>query len=549
MSHTFKTCFTALVLTLVPQGVFAQTDPVLASNGASVAAMFLAFAGLAFFLSRAWIGIVNITLIETESLASIEARKPYFPSFITIGIALISTVFLLAYLVNMVGGIAPFTGPRTFQLLASIVGSFGILWAISSYKWPYKSQKYLFAFITGTVLTFALMASKQAILKQQVSNPFVMAIAVVSIIAFWKLLFGPWHRNVKLAMLLTFIFWSGLHLIFRQPPTDRLAYLLTIGIALIPAVIWCGLFLEYHKQRFSLVVLMFCAGMLSTAPILFYDALVRSGVELNFFLFTLKPESFIGTSNAFVSSISIGTGGTQTRVLATLVSFLLVGLIEECSKFWVLKESGKKEFTSIDDVLQLAIVCAIGFAFAENILNPSYFYGFVQQYLIRPETKDWSGFLGNILGRSVLTSMVHIVSSGVLGYFYALKLFARPYLNDAHRDRKKLRGLHILQSITHLPEKQVFQREMMLAGFLISITLHGFFNFFVTLPDILPGNPQTVGELMGVSGGNFLHNIALIMIPSLLYVVGGFWVLSMLFYKKESIKERGHVIQVEAYVS
>lgn len=533
---------------LLPTITFAQSPEFIAPDKSSIAAMFLAFSGLVFFLSRAWIGIVNVSLIEHESLASIEARKPYFPSFITIGIALLSTVILLAYLLKIVGGIAPFTGDRALQMLATIVGGYGIIWALCSYKWPYASQKYLFSFIVGTILTFALLACKQAILTQQINNPFIMAVAVVSVIAFWKLLFGPWQRTVKTSMLVTFIFWVGIHIISKKPPDDRFAYIITLCIALIPAVIWCALFLEYHKQRLSLVLLMFCAGMLSTAPILFYDALVRSGAQLNLFLFTITPESFIGTSNAFVSSTSTSIGSVQTRVLATLVAFLLVGLIEEGSKFWVLKNSGKQEFTSIDDVLQLAIVVAIGFAFAENVLNPSYFYGFVQQYLMGP-TKDWGGFLGNVLGRSVLTSMVHIVSSGVLGYFYALTIFARPYLNDAHSEHKKLRGLHILQVITHLPERVVFKREMMLTGALLSIMLHGFFNFFVTLPDVLPENPQTLGAVLGLHSSSFTYNIALIMIPALLYVVGGFWVLSMLFYKKESIKERGHIIQVDAFIS
>ena len=44
--------------------------------------------------------------------------------------------------------------------------------------------------------------------------------------------------------------------------------------------------------------------------------------------------------------------------------------------------AGKIVSIAIVAILEVAIVVAIGFAFAENLLNPNYFVGFVQSYLL-----------------------------------------------------------------------------------------------------------------------------------------------------------------------
>ena len=88
----------------------------------------------------------------------------------------------------------------------------------------------------------------------------------------------------------------------------------------------------------------------------------------------------------------------------------------------------------------------------------------------------------------------------------------------------------------------------MAIGLLSAFVLHGMFNFLVTLPDLLPGNPRTLGDLLGSPPGSFLHMIALLIVPSLFYVVGGFWILSVLFFRKECMKERGCLVEVDTFV-
>jgi hypothetical protein len=519
-------------------------------EGSNVAMVAVVFIIISAILTRIWMGIMNHSEVHNEPIDKVESRSkiPYLPSIHTIVVTIACTAGLFFLSLKTMGGIPPFHGDDGASKAAIFFVIMGVLSITAQFIWP-RAKHYVFAIAIGTLVTFILVGFYGMLFTAGVrQDPFSMALGIVCTVLAWKFLFGPWRPQVKATILGTFIFWLGMNLILRQPPDARTAHLLAIFIAFIPAVIWCLLFLKEHKQRLSMVILMFFAGMLSTAPVLFYDAMVRNRVELSFFLFKITPENFTRSSNAFVTGNLVSNSSIKSTLIATLISFLLVGLIEEFSKFWVLRKSGRPFFHSIDDVLQLGIIVAIGFAFAENVMNPSYFLAFVRQYLIIPEVPMWGAFMGNVLGRAILTNMVHILSTGVLAYFYALKLFAGPVLEEEHK-KGKIHPIPLLfHTILRFPEKLVYKNEMMIIGMLSAITLHGLFNLLVTLPDLLPGHPRTLGDLMGSDPGSPLHYVALLIIPSLFYVVGGFWILSELFYKKENMKERGMLVQIDTFV-
>ena len=429
-------------------------------------------------------------------------------------------------------------------LAVAILASWDLMQRVQS-----KNAHYLFACILGTILSVGFIGFTDVLFTPALeANGFLMAFGVLLILIAWRLLFGPWETETKATILGSFVFWITLHILWNEPTETRFAHITAIGVALLPAVVWCALFLGYHRERLSRVFLMFFAGMLSTAPILFYDAFVRRGIELHFFLFRIVPESFGSNTERFVTLQFPGVTGVPRTLISVFLSFLIVGIIEEFSKYWVLRRSGQKVFASIDDVMQLAIIVAIGFAFAENIANQGYFLSFVREYLLSPE-RDIAGFFGNVIGRSVLTSMVHIVSTGVMGFFLGLSIFAGPYLEE-----KRARGFtHSVASyiagFLRLRTKSVFQVQMLFCGFVAAIFLHAFSNFLVTLPDILPGNPRTFGDLFQLSSGSFFHYLSILVVPALLYVVGGFWLLTALFARKENMKVRGHIISSDSFVT
>ncbi|HLD71158.1 MAG TPA: hypothetical protein VI873_00905, partial [Candidatus Peribacteraceae bacterium] len=218
-----------------------------------------------------------------------------------------------------------------------------------------KHARYALGVLVGTILAFGLILATQAILSPAVPKQGqAIALGVFLIVIAWRLLFGDWDAETKATVLGTFVFWIFFHLLSVKTPDDRLVHLIAIGTAAIPAVVWCAIFLPYHRERLGVVFSMIFAGMLSTIPILFYDALVRRGVELNFFLFTIAPQSFTSSANLFVTGAATGISPLQTSLLAMFVSFLFVGFIEEGSKLWILWRAGRRHVTSIDDAMQMA---------------------------------------------------------------------------------------------------------------------------------------------------------------------------------------------------
>jgi hypothetical protein len=409
-----------------------------------------------------------------------------------------------------------------------------------------KITHYAFGAVLGTTLSLGAMVAADALLDPaHVFSGYLMALGVLLLVVIWRLLFGTWDPATKATVLGTFLFWIILRILLGETPPEQLAHGIAIAVAIVPAVVWCAIFLPYHRERLSVVFSLFFAGMLSTVPILFYDALVRRGVDLDFFLFRIDLQSFSRSSQAFVADTWPSLSTVGQSIVSMFVAFLCVGCIEEGSKMWVLRRTGKQFITSIDDMMQLAIVVAIGFAFAENITSTGYFVSFVREYLLDPTTRDWVAFAGNVAGRSVLTSMVHIVSTGVIGYFLGLAYFAGPLLQEAAAKGRRQRILHYVHGLFGMRRTELFAREMAIVGFVLAALLHAMSNFLVSLPDALPGNPRTVGDLFGSPDGSPLHLIALLLLPTLLYVVGGFFLLTTLFQRKENMRERG-VIEGEA---
>jgi RsiW-degrading membrane proteinase PrsW (M82 family) len=428
-------------------------------------------------------------------------------------------------------------------LVVAGIASFDLLQRFSHHR----PTHYIFACLLGTLLALGLAKVGEMCLQPaETRNPYLFTLGLLFLILGWKSLFGPWESQTKAAVLGTFLFWLLFRFFSHETPEQRPAHLFAAAVALVPAIIWCILFLKYHRERLSVVLLMFFAGMLSTLPVLVYDALVRTGASIDLFLLKITPESFNRASQTFVQG-QLSLGGVQTTLAVSLVSFLFVGVLEELSKMWMVRRNGVPLFSSIDDAMQLSIMVAIGFAFAENVVNPSYFLGFVRDHLLRSGTPDVVAFFSNVTGRAVLTSMVHIVSTGVMGYFLGLALFADPYLRESEERGRHHRFLHAVSRLLRLEVKSVYRTEMMIVGLAAAIVLHGAFNFMVTLPDLLPGQPTTIGEALRTDIP-VLRSLPILLFPALFYVLGGFWLLTGLFLRAENAKERGRVVQLEAFV-
>lgn len=268
----------------------------------------------------------------------------------------------------------------------------------------------------------------------------------------------------------------------------------SVLLALVPAFIWGFIFFRKSPERKSLTLVTFIAGALAVFPILIYKFLWQFFPWLNAFKFAeAYKQDFIGFSSFIVLPLS------------AIITFMIVGVIEELMKFVSVKIVDDNEFIDIDDSVEFFIIAALGFSFVENIL---YFYSiWLNQGL--------NHLLMPFLFRSSFSTLAHLIFSGILGYYYGIAHFATPILQEEIKENRShwTKWLHNLLSIR---KERLFYEEHIFEGLLISIGLHAIFNIFLEM------------------------NLTFLIVP---FLVGGYMTLSYLFKKKENHKQYGKLLQ------
>lgn len=200
-------------------------------------------------------------------------------------------------------------------------------------------------------------------------------------------------------------------------------------------------------------------GALAVSPLLLYKYLWQFFPWINAFQYTHPLEDdFIGLANIGFIPLSV------------IVTFMLVGFIEEVTKLWAVKMSHKQPITSIDDAIEMFITAGLGFAFAENIL---YFYNIMME---RGVEEVFYPFIF----RSIFSTFAHIMFSGILGYYYGLALFADDVLKEKY-NQKKWPLVRTFAKILNLKKNVLFHEEKIAQGTIIAMVLHAFFNIFLEM--------------------------------------------------------------------
>jgi len=200
-----------------------------------------------------------------------------------------------------------------------------------------------------------------------------------------------------------------------------------IFFSLLPIVFW---FLFYLNKRFvpsRLIFIAFLEGLLLFAAVYFLEEKVISYFFPNLWNYFLKFGQFSLLEIPFYLFIFI---------------FLIVAPLEEIPKFFVLKRTISKSgnVNQIIDGIQLGIIFGIGFASGENFLKFSHAL----------EILSDSSFGFVLLLRLFVSTLAHIVYSGVMGYYLCLARFHKLY-----------------------------RRFMIERAIIFPILLHGVFNFFL----------------------------------------------------------------------
>ncbi len=267
----------------------------------------------------------------------------------------------------------------------------------------------------------------------------------------------------------------------------------SIILATIPALIWGYIFYLKNPYKRSVIFYAFFLGATAVFPILFYKYLWQFFPWINAFKYTQGYEAnVLGISHFLAIPMSV------------ILTFSIVGIIEEFMKHIAVRAMGKNEFQDIDDVIELSILCALGFSFTENIM---YFHNiWVHQ--------GAQNLLIPFIFRSIFSTFAHVLFSGVMGYYYGIAHFATPIL----RQQKHIVWPRLMEKIFGIDDELIYSVQNLTQGFIIAAGLHAVFNVLLEM------------------------NWTLLIIP---FLLGGYTYLSYLFEKKENHKKYGYLTNRE----
>ncbi len=233
----------------------------------------------------------------------------------------------------------------------------------------------------------------------------------------------------------------------------------SILLAFVPVLIWGHVFYNKNPENKKLTILTFIVGALAVFPILIYKFLWQFFPWMNAFkLADNYRTDIIGFSNFIILPLSI------------VITFMIVGMIEEIMKMMSVKVVDEEEIKTIDDSIEFFIIAALGFSFTENIL---YFYNI---WLAHGSANLFLPFLF----RSSFSTFAHLLFSGILGYYYGTAHFAKPILQEEIKENRNHWTI-ALNKVFNIRKEKLFYQERILEGLIISIGLHAIFNILLEM--------------------------------------------------------------------
>ncbi len=142
-----------------------------------------------------------------------------------------------------------------------------------------------------------------------------------------------------------------------------------------------------------------------------------------------------------------------------LGTILFLAIVEEYIKHLIVRITDDKKLRDIDDAITLSIVVGLAFAFIENII-----------YSLA------AGDMGIIFYRSMVTIPIHLVASGIFGYYYGLAHFAKPIVKlegDKNTHHEKW-----LAKLLTLKRTTVYREEKIIEGIFFATMFHAVMNLF-----------------------------------------------------------------------
>jgi len=262
---------------------------------------------------------------------------------------------------------------------------------------------------------------------------------------------------------------------------------------LVDSFILSGLFYFFINLILLSVVLFILSGIV-TGLLTFFKHQTLKNIELS-----LKDEEF-----GFVTvSIMIGLLVYLESFFETVLSIpiintiigtiLFLAIIEEYIKHLMVRFVDDKKLKDIDDAITLSIVVGLAFSLIETFV-----YAFM------------SGDMSLMIYRALLSMPVHVIASGIFGYFYGLAHFAKPLVKANGGERTYKLNIKWFHKILTFKKSTVYEEEKIVEGLFFATSFHALCNVL------------------------FEINFAFAVVPIL---VIGLFVLSF-FYKKSHVLYR-----------
>jgi RsiW-degrading membrane proteinase PrsW (M82 family) len=150
---------------------------------------------------------------------------------------------------------------------------------------------------------------------------------------------------------------------------------------------------------------------------------------------------------------------------SALGTILFLAIIEEYVKHLIVRVTDDKRILDIDDAITLSIVVGLAFAFTETIV-----YGIA------------AGDLKIVFFRTMVSLPVHVVASGIFGYYYGLAHFAKPIMASEgggkvyHDYLWGMARRGWLHRMINLKRSTVYSEEKIIEGFLFATLFHAVAN-------------------------------------------------------------------------
>lgn len=276
--------------------------------------------------------------------------------------------------------------------------------------------------------------------------------------------------------------------------TNTLQILGATVLAFIPAILWGMLFYIKRPEDRRLSVITFLKGGIAVFPILLYKLSWDYFPWISAYKFADQYSKDIIDLTTFIAI-----------PLSVLITYMFVGILEECMKYFAVTTSNEYKLLTIDDAIEFFIIVALGFSFTENIL---YFYNIWI-------TKGPENLFYPFLFRSGFSTFAHIMFSGILGYYYGIAHFATPILQEEIRANRHHWTI-LFHKILSIRKDKLFHQEKMAEGLLIAAGLHALYNIFMEM------------------------DWKFLTVP---FLVSGYITLSYLFAKKNNHKKYGKLLE------